>query len=122
MPEIPSVGTVVVVGFGLVLVILVVLVFILSLQGRFFQRLDKNKAAKAQEVVKAAEVVPVPAASAAPAPYIEAGIPEEVVAAIAAAIAAMEGGSNYTLRSLTRKKDGRNPWSVAATLSYTQPF
>ena len=42
--------------------------------------------------------------------------------AIAAAIAAMEGGSNYKLRSLTRKKDSRNPWGVAATLSYTQPF
>lgn len=120
--EIPSVGTVVIVGFGLVLSILVLLVFILSLQGRFFKSVDKNKATKAEKVVAKAAVVPVPAAAAAPAPYVEPGIPEEVVVAIAAAIAAMEGGSNYTLRSLTRKKDGRNPWSVAATLSYTQPF
>ena len=58
MPEIPSVGTVIIVGFGLVFVILVVLVVILSLQGRFFQNLDKNKSAKANEVVKAAAIVP----------------------------------------------------------------
>lgn len=122
MPEVPSVGTVVIVGFGLVLAILVALVLILSAQGKFFQSLDKSKAGKAQEVVRNAAVVPVPAAAPAPAPYIEPGIPEEVVAAIAAAIAAMEGGNNYKLRSLTRKKDGRNPWSVAATISYTQPF
>ena len=43
--EIPSVGTVVIVGFGLVLSILVLLVFILSLQGRFFKSVDKNKVA-----------------------------------------------------------------------------
>ena len=52
---------------------------------------------------------------------IESGIPPEVVAAIAAAVAAMDGGK-YTLRSLTRKKEGRSPWNVAATVSYTQPF
>ena len=122
MPEIPSVATVVIVGFGLVLAILVALVLILSVQGKVFQSMDKSKATKAQKVVKAAEVVPVAPPAAAPAPYVEPGIPEEVVVAIAAAIAAMEGGSNYTLRSLTRKKDSRNPWGVAATLSYTQPF
>jgi sodium pump decarboxylase gamma subunit len=122
MPEIPSVATVVIVGFGLVLAILVVLVLILSVQGKVFQSMDKSKANKAQKVVKAAEVVPVAPPAAAPAPYVEPGIPEEVVVAIAAAIAAMEGGSNYKLRSLTRKKDSRNPWGVAATISYTQLF
>ena len=122
MPEIPNVGTVVIVGFGLVLAILVALVLILSVQGKVFQSMDKSKVTKAQKVVKAAEVVPVAPPAAAPAPYVEPGIPEEVVVAIAAAIAAMEGGSNYKLRSLTRKKDSRNPWGVAATISYTQPF
>ena len=122
MPEIPNVGTVVIVGFGLVLAILVLLVLILTVQGKIFQGMDKSKSAKATKVVKAAAVVPVAPPAAAPAPYVEPGIPEEVVVAIAAAIAAMEGGSNYKLRSLTRKKDSRNPWGVAATLSYTQPF
>ncbi len=120
--DIPNVGTVVIVGFGLVLTILVLLVLILTVQGKFFQKMDKSKAGKAEKIVAQAAVVTVPAAAAAPAPYVEPGIPEEVVVAIAAAIAAMEGGSNYTLRSLTRKKNARNPWGVAATLSYTRPF
>ena len=59
MPVVPNVATVVVVGFGLVLAILVALVLILSIQGKFFQNIDKNKSTKAQKVVKAAAVVPV---------------------------------------------------------------
>ena len=43
MPEIPNVGTVVIVGFGLVLAILVALVLILSVQGKVFQSMDKSK-------------------------------------------------------------------------------
>lgn len=116
--EVPSIGTVVVVGFGLVLAILVLLVLILSLEGTIFKAIDNKKVQKAKKVVESAQVV-APAAPAAP--VIEAGIPEEVVAAIAAAVAALDGGK-YTLRSLTRKKDGRSPWNVAATVSYTQPF
>ncbi len=119
MSEIPSVGNVVVVGFGLVLVILVVLVLILSLEGSIFAAVDKKKKNAAAAVAAEAKVVTAP--DVPTAPEIEAGIPAEVVAAIAAAIAAMDGGK-YTLRSLTRKKDGRGPWNVAATVSYTQPF
>lgn len=117
--ETPSVATVVIVGFGLVLTILVVLVLILNAEGAIFASVDRKKAAKAKEVAQSAAVVP--AAPAPAAPVIESGIPAEVVAAIAAAVAAMDGGK-YTLRSLTRKKDGRSPWNVAATVSYTQPF
>ena len=42
---------------------------------------DKNKVSKAEKVVAKAAVVPVPAAAAAPAPYVEPGISEEVVVA-----------------------------------------
>lgn len=118
--EVPSIGTVVIVGFGMVLTILVVLVLILSAEGAIFQALDKKRLAKAREVAEKAAVIAAVNAPA-PAPVIESGIPPEVVAAIAAAVAAMDGGK-YTLRSLTRKKEGRSPWNVAATVSYTQPF
>ncbi len=123
--NVPSVFTVVVAGLGLVFAVLALLVCILILEGKIFSALDKKRTAKAREIVKSATVVPVvPSAAvgkAAPAPVIEAGIPPEVVAAITAAIAAMDGGK-YTLRSLVRKTDGRGPWSVAATVSYTEPF
>ena len=120
MPEVPSTATVVIVGFGLVFMILLILVLVLNLEGRIFAGIDKRKKQKAAAVAAAAEVITAPAPAPA-APVIEDGIPPEVVAAIAAAIAAMDGGK-YTLRSLTRKKDGRSPWNVAATVSYTQPF
>ena len=55
------------------------------------------------------------------APVVEEGIPGEVVAAIAASLACMDGGSRYTLRSLKRVKTGRNAWAQAgvASVSYT---
>lgn len=117
--EVPSIGTVVIVGIGLVMVILILLVFILDLEGAIFKSIDRKKAERAKNIAADAEVVPAPVSPADP--MIESGIPAEVVAAIAAAVAAMDGGK-YTLRSLTRKKDGRGPWNVAATVSYTQPF
>ena len=74
------------------------------------------------ELAAAAAAVPkAPAAAPAAAPVIEDGIPDEVVAAIAAAIASMDGG-RYTLRSLTRKKEGRGAWSLAGVVSTTEPF
>ena len=52
---------------------------------------------------------------------IEAGIPGEIVAAIAAAVASMDGGK-YVMRSVKRAPRGRNAWSQAGVMSYTEPF
>ena len=52
-----------------------------------------------------------------------AGIPGEVVAAIAAAIACMDGGEHYTLRSVKRTRvSGRSAWGQAGVVAYTEPF
>ena len=56
-----------------------------------------------------------------PAVKVEQGIPGEVVAAISAAVACMEGG-RYSLRSVARQRKGRSAWGDAAVASYTQPF
>ena len=80
-----------------------------------------------------AEPAPAPqaaeaSAAAAPAPvkpHVEAGIPQEVVAAIAAAVACMEqqAGAHYTVRSIRRAPGkGRRAWTKAAASAYTQPF
>ncbi len=63
------------------------------------------------------------ARTASGAPAVEPGIPPEVVAAIAAAIAAM-GEGKYTVRSVSRKRVGgsHGAWNVAAIASYTRPF
>lgn len=128
--EFPSDPVVVATGISLVFLILVVLTLIILLQGKIFDSIAAGKKAKeAQQAAAQAAAEPrkaaAPAAAApaapAPAPYVEEGIPAEVVAAIAAAVACMDGGK-YTLRSLTRVKDGRGAWGLAGVVSGTEPF
>lgn len=74
---------------------------------------------------QAAVEAPVAAAPAPVKPHVEAGIPQEVVAAIAAAVACMEqqAGAHYTVRSIRRAPGkGRRAWTKAAASAYTQPF
>lgn len=60
---------------------------------------------------------PVPAAPRAP--QVEAGIPPEVVAVIAAAVCAM-GGGKYTLKAVRRAD--RSAWARAGAFDVTEPF
>ena len=109
-------------GIVLVFLILVLLMAIITLEGKIFDSMDaKKKAAKAAE--KAAKAAPAakPAAAqpaAAPAPQVEEGIPGDVVAAIMAAIYAM-GNGKYTLRAVRR---GKNGWGKAGVNDTTAPF
>lgn len=112
----PSDLVVVMVGVSLVFLILLLLTVIISLQGRFFDALEKKRAQKQKA---AAPEVSFPVA--APAPVVEQGISPEVVAAIAAAVAFM-GGGHYTLRTVSRAKEGRNAWSRAGVIRDTEPF
>ena len=59
-----------------------------------------------------------------PAPEVESGIPEEVVAVIAAAVAAMDGsaGAHSVICSVSRAKGQKNAWSMAGLLKSTNPF
>ena len=116
-PE-PSVGVVVATGLILVFGVLVLLI---TLEGIIFTSVDRKK--KGAPAPKK-EAAPAPVKAAAPkAPVVEAGIPGEVVAAIAAAIACMDGGEHYTLRSVKRTRvSGRSAWGQAGVVAYTEPF
>ncbi len=116
--EYPSDPVVVLVGIALVFLILLLLTLIISLQGRFFDSLEKKRAGKK---ASEASVKAIPQPPAAPAPVVEEGIPPEVVAVIAAAVASMEGGQ-YVLRAVSRVKDGRSAWSRAGVIRDTEPF
>ena len=112
-PE-PSVGVVVATGLILVFGVLVLLYLLITLEGIIFTSVDRRKKGAAPAPVKAA---------APKAPVVEAGIPGEVVAAIAAAIACMDGGEHYTLRSVKRTRvSGRSAWGQAGVVAYTEPF
>ena len=103
-------------GIVLVFLILVLLMAIITLEGKIFDSMNaKKKAAKAPAAKPAA---PVQQAAAAPAPQVEEGIPGDVVAAIMAAIHAM-GNGKYTLRAVRRSKNG---WGNAGVNDTTAPF
>ena len=107
-------------GIVLVFLILILLMAIITLEGKIFDAMNaKMKAAK--EAAKAPAVqpaAPVQQAAAAPAPQVEEGIPGDVIAAIMAAIHAM-GNGKYTLKAVRRSKNG---WGNAGVNDTTAPF
>ena len=107
-------------GIVLVFLILVLLMAIITLEGKIFDSMNaKKKAAKEAAKAPAAKpTAPVQQAAAAPAPQVEEGIPGDVVAAIMAAIHAM-GNGKYTLRAVRRSKNG---WGNAGVNDTTAPF
>ena len=117
-------------GIVLVFLILVLLMAIITLEGKIFDAMNNKKAAaKAASAAKPAAPVkqaaaPAPAKAAAPAPakaaapQVEAGIPGDVVAAIMAAIYSM-GNGKYVLKAVRR---GKNSWGKAGVNDTTAPF
>ena len=106
-------------GIVLVFLILVLLMAIITLEGKIFD--GKKAAAKAASVAKPAAPVKqaaAPAPAKAAAPQVEAGIPGDVVAAIMAAIYSM-GNGKYVLKAVRR---GKNGWGKAGVNDTTAPF
>jgi sodium pump decarboxylase gamma subunit len=107
-------------GIVLVFLILILLMAIITLEGKIFDSMNaKKKAAKEAAKAPAAQpAAPVQQAAAAPAPQVEEGIPGDVIAAIMAAIHAM-GNGKYTLKAVRR---GKNGWGKAGVNDTTAPF
>lgn len=109
-------------GIVLVFLILVLLMAIITLEGKIFDAMNgKKAAAKAASAAKPAAPVKqaaAPAPAKAAAPQVEAGIPGDVVAAIMAAIYSM-GNGKYVLKAVRR---GKNGWGNAGVNDTTAPF
>ena len=109
-------------GIVLVFLILVLLMAIITLEGKIFDAMNgKKAAAKAASAAKPAAPViqaAAPAPAKAAAPQVEAGIPGDVVAAIMAAIYSM-GNGKYVLKAVRR---GKNGWGKAGVNDTTAPF
>ena len=99
-------------GIVLVFLILILLMAIITLEGKIFDSMNAKKKA-AKEAAKAPAVQP-----AAPVHQVEEGIPGDVIAAIMAAIHAM-GNGKYTLKAVRRSKNG---WGNAGVNDTTAPF
>ena len=109
----------------LVFSLLVVLCLIIMLLGKFFDWVQKKANAAALDELNA-PAPPAPAAppAAKPAPAVEAGIPGEVVAAIAAAVCCLEDGAAIqSVRRLPRASaPRRDAWGQAGLAQNTRPF
>ena len=126
--------TVVIGGIGIVLGALMVLILVFFAFGKIMSvsqaRAKKKEAKKIQSEMQAnlskvSAAAPTPTPASVPAPVVEDGIPQEVVAAISAAVYAMDGGAGV-VRSITKKTGSpittRNPWAQAAVADNTRPF
>lgn len=126
--------TVVIGGIGIVLGALMVLILVFFAFGKIMSvsqaRAKKKEAKKIQSEMqdnlsKVSAAAPTSTPASAPAPVVEDGIPQEVVAAISAAVYAMDGGAGV-VRSITKKTGSpittRNPWAQAAVADNTRPF
>ncbi|MFA9379850.1 MAG: OadG family transporter subunit [Acetanaerobacterium sp.] len=62
--------------------------------------------------------------TSSPAPVVEQGISDDVIAAISAAIAYMmdEGSAGYAVRSIKRASQPRREWRMAGMIQNTRPF
>ena len=112
-------------GIVLVFAILVLLMAIITLEGKIFDAMNGKKAAAkaapkaaAKPAAPAAKPAAAPVQQAAPAPQVEEGIPGDVVAAIMAAIYSM-GNGKYVLKAVRR---GKNGWGKAGVNDTTAPF
>lgn len=114
------VGAVVVSGLVIVFVALILLIFMVWLMGKIFAAV-KGTARQPEAAVKST----VQAAPAIPA--ASGSDNDEVIAVIAAAVAAMaeESGTALQIKSITplrRKKTGRSAWATAAAAESTRSF
>lgn len=117
----PSVLVVAGTGMSLVFLVLILLTFIITLQGKVFDALNARKQkAAAEAAVKSQPQPPQLQEPMEAPPFVEEGISEEIVAVIAAAVASASGGK-YTLRAVKRA-GGRGSWGAAGVKSGTEPF
>lgn len=109
--------TVVLTGISVVFLGLILLIFFVWLMGKIFDAIKSNSKKEAE--TKTA----VPETKAAPAMEVEDGISDEIVAVIAAAVAAMS--DSYTVKSVrksTAKSSRRTAWGIQGVNESTKVF
>lgn len=113
---------VVLTGFVVVFAVLILLIFIIKIYGGIVTKAQQSGKKKVVEKEKA---TPVPAkpVSSVPAPAVQDGVNEEVVAVISAAVATMYGSPEKArIKSIKKSSGGRSAWANAGLLDNTRPF
>ncbi len=114
-------GMTVLIGFTVVFGVLLLLTGIFKvfgLVGGTFSKDTQKPKADTPALTKAPVSVPPKKA-----PVVQAGISDEVVAAIAAAVAMMSAdGKTYAVRRISRASGGRSAWAAAGIADNTRSF
>ena len=115
--------SVVITGLLVVFCILIILTLIILGYGTLVYKIQNRK--KNPPVQKNADKPKVEKAPAVQEIAVqEEGIPGEIIAASAAAVAAMEEGTgtSYSIRSVRRSAGNRPVWGAAGLMENTRPF
>ena len=113
-------------GILVVFVILLLLILIFYAYGGIFRSMTESRKKKADPQPAASAGAPAPVQpSPAAAADGEGAIPGEIIAVIAAAVAAMSDCKAYTVKKVTRaaREPGRrSAWAAAGLYENTRPF
>lgn len=114
--------SVVLTGLTVVFVALILLIAFVWLMGKIFEAIGKSKSEKVEKKA-APEKSIAPAQDSAPAPVVEDGISDEVVAVIAAAVASMSGGfAVKSIKKSSAKTSRRGAWGAQGVAENTRVF
>ncbi len=116
-----------VVGLLVVFLALVLLIIVISIVGKVFVMMGKNGGSKEErqqkKLQKQQEKLDKKKEKLAPKPVTVAkGVPNEVVAAISAAIAAVMGEGNFSIKKIKRTRKQANNWARAGAVENTRSF
>ena len=111
-----SSAKVILTGFAVVFAVLFLLIGIIKIYSTIVQAVqNKNQWRKKPSIIPARK-------SDANAPVVSDGIDEEIVAVIAAAVAATYGSKGKARIKSIKKSGGRSAWANAGILDNTRPF
>ena len=112
-------------GLLVVFLVLILLTALIWCYGKIVSSVGGKGGSKQSKKEDAPKSAAAPKASAAvkkAAPKAASGIPGEIIAVIAAAVASLEGGSKYVIRGIKRSKPSRSAWGTAGVMDNTRPF
>ncbi len=118
--------TILLTGFVVVFLVLILLIGLIKLYGiivtKGLEYAETKKAEKEATKAKAAEKIEEVTASDTSVTQSNNGIPEEVVAVIAAAVDAMYGQGAVKVKSIKKVPQSRPVWGTAGIMDNTRPF
>ena len=123
-------------GLFVVFAVLVLLTLLFLFYGKLLDRINESKKKKDARKISAGSAAVEPpkkisekkpeavkravTKESAPASESDSGIPEEIIAVIAAAVASLDG--NYVVKSVKRTRGGVSAWRQAALSENTRRF